>query len=156
MTTPLDTLLLSRTDFTDQSTIGDVWIDNTWVCYALEPTSRKSAPGIHSIPQGKYELVMYESPRMKAKVTRLMVEGKPIHPIIRAARVPLLLKVPNHEFVEIHPGNSLKDTKDCILPGFGKDIDWVSNSEKAFIYIVEKVEEKLRAGKCYIGISGGA
>lgn len=137
MGTPIDTMLLNRDVFTENSTTSNVWIDCEWMCYALEPTCRKGAPGIHAIPQGKYELVMYESPHFKM-------------------RVPLLLKVPGHDYVEIHPGNCPKDTHDCILPGQGRAMDWISNSDKAFARLVAKIEEKLNAGKYYIGISGGA
>lgn len=133
---PVDTLLLNRSIFTDKSTIGDMFIDGVWRCFSLEPTIRKQDGVKLAMPQGKYELVMYDSPHFKK-------------------RVPLLLKVPGHDSIEIHPGNCPADTHDCILPGLGKDVDWVSDSEKAWEALVARIEEKLKAGRYYIGVSGG-
>jgi hypothetical protein len=50
------------------------------------------------------------------------------------------LNVPGHDNIEIHPGNSAKDTKDCILPGLvrgtldvdGETVDAVLHSKSAF------------------------
>lgn len=155
MTTPADTLMVVRSVFTARSTISDLWIDSQWQCYGLEPTCRKQAGVKLAIPQGKYELVMYESPRMLKKVAKWKAEGKVLHPLVEAGRVPLLLKVPAHDFVEIHPGNKPEDTEDCLLPGQGIAADWVSNSTPAWIALVTKIEEKLKAGKYYLGITGG-
>lgn len=148
-------MLLARSVFTDQSTQGDIWLDSLWQCYSLEPTTRKVPGAVVAMPQGKYEVVMYESPRMKAKVAKWKAEGKTLDPIIEAARVPLLLKVPEHDFIELHPGNGPNDTHDCILPGLGIAKDWVSDSVKAFCALVPKIEAKIAAGRFYIMVIGG-
>lgn len=145
MSTPPDTVILSRDVFTDKTTVSDLWIDSMWQCYALEPTCR-TQPGVKiAIPQGKYELVMFDSPHVTLNQASKYF-GK---------KVPLLLKVPGHSFVEIHPGNCLADTHDCILPGSGRSVDWVSNSDVAWEKLVAKIEQKLTLGKFYIGITGG-
>lgn len=137
MATPADTMVLNRSAYSDISTLGDIWIDSQWVCYTLEPTCRKMTSGPIAVPQGKYELVMYESPKNKM-------------------RVPLLLKVPGRDSIEIHIGNKPADTEGCILPGLGKSQDWVSDSGKAFRLLISIIETKLAQGPYFIGISGGA
>lgn len=155
ITTAPDTMILSRATFTAKTTLGDLWLDSIWQMYTLEPTCEKQPDVKLAIPMGRFEIVMYDSPRMLAKVARWKAEGQVLHPVIAAARVPLLLKVPGHDFVEMHPGNSLADTHDCILPGFGKAVDYVSHSQDAFIHLVPLIEAKLKAGKFYLGIIGG-
>lgn len=156
MITPPDMMILNRNIFTNRSTIGDLYIDGAWVCYILEPTSRDQGPNvIAAIPTGRYEVVMYKSPRMKRKVLVWKEQGIKLHPLVEAARVPLYLKVPGHDFVEMHPGNSPEDTKDCHLPGKGCSVDWVSNSVEAWIDVVGKIERKLKAGPFFIGVTGG-
>lgn len=135
MNTPLQEMILNRTDFTDKSTIGDLFFDGELYCYILERTCRKTDT-IVAIPQGKYEVVMYESPRLKM-------------------RVPLLLKVPGRDMIEIHAGNKPEDSIGCLLPGLSKSVDYVMDSRKALAGLIEKIEEKLKAGKFYIGITGG-
>lgn len=156
MNCPMDEMILNRTDFTDKSTIGDLYIDGQWECFILEPTCRKIAGTKLAIPQGKYEVIMYESPKLLAKVARLKSQGKPISPILEAGRVPLYLNIPGHSYVEMHPGNKPEDTEDCHLPGQAKDVDYVFESESAWELVVAKIEQKLKAGKFYIGITGGA
>lgn len=136
MNTPMDCMILNRVDFTDKSTIGDIYIDSAWQCFAMEPTCRHIPGTILAMPIGKYEVVMYDSPHFKM-------------------RVPLLLAVPGHDHIEIHPGNCPSDTHDCILPGRGKDVDWVSDSRTAWTDLVGKIEAKLAQGRFYIGITGG-
>jgi hypothetical protein len=155
METPINTMILNRTDFTDNSTIGDLYVDGNWVCFTLEPTCRKQEGKFLAMPQGKYEVVMYESAKLKANVLVWLSRGEAVSPILKAGRVPLLLNVPGHDFVEMHPGNSPSDTKMCILPGQAKDVDYVMESRAAFETVASLVEEKLKAGKFYIGITGG-
>lgn len=73
-------------------------------CYTLEPIWRdyqngeKKVTGKSAIPAGSYLLTPYKSPKNK------MV-------------VPLLHDVPDFDMVEIHVGNTVRDTKGCILLG---------------------------------------
>ena len=146
METPTDSMILNRTDFTDSTTISDVYADGQWQCFVLEPTCRKQEGVKLAIPQGRYQLVMYDSPHFTLNRASKYF-GK---------KVPLLLGVPGHDYVEIHPGNCLKDTHDCLLPGQAKDVDLVAESEAAWEVICQLIEQKLKAGPFYIGITGGA
>lgn len=155
MNCPVDEMILFRTDFTNKSTIGDLYIDGQWICFILEPTCRKQNGVKLAIPQGKYEVIMYESPKLKAKVELWKSQGKTVSPLLAAARVPLYLNIPGHSYVEMHPGNAPEDTEDCHLPGQSKDVDYVLNSRSAFEVVVGIIENKLKSGPFYIGITGG-
>lgn len=129
-------MTLNRTDFTDQSTIGELTLNNEFLCWMLEPTCRKQEGVKLAIPAGKYEITTYDSPKND------MV-------------VPLLKEVPGHSFVEIHPGNYPKDTEDCLLPGLVKATDYVGQSRMAFKKIMPIIEANLNVGKVWIDVIGG-
>lgn len=127
--------------FTDKSTISELSINQgiNPFCYVLEPTIRigKDPRGIVAIPEGRYEVSIYESPRFNMKV-------------------PLLKDVPGHSFVEIHPGNSGVDTHDCLLPGLSKTVDWVTESRNAFNLLYPQIDNAINAlQKVYITIKNG-
>jgi Family of unknown function (DUF5675) len=117
---------LLRSMRTNKTTIGDFWIDGVSQCYMLEDVDR----GLHSsmpleqllsmkvktktaVTTGRYQIVLYYSPKLKMYV-------------------PLLMHVPAFSFVEIHPGNNAENTDACLLPGLTKDKDWVGSSRPAF------------------------
>lgn len=105
-----------RTDFTANSTIGDMLVNGIFQCYTLEDTVRPDGVKIYgetAIPAGHYEVQLTMSPRFKRVL-------------------PLVLDVKNFVGVRIHPGNSARDTEGCILVGEAKTSDWVSRSQLAF------------------------
>lgn len=65
--------------------------------------------GETAIPDGKYKITLIMSPRFKRII-------------------PLLINVPYYSSIEIHGGNSPKDTRGCLLPGKNNVPGWVSNS----------------------------
>lgn len=131
-----DGLILNRTDFTDKSTIGDLYLDGHWTCFTLELSCRKNAEGKVCIPEGKYEVRMEWSTRF-------------------GMNTPHLQNVPGRTFIEIHPGNKPEDTEGCILLGQSKDVDWVSNSRSAYLALVALLAPKFAAGPVYISVTGG-
>jgi hypothetical protein len=115
-------LLVNRTTFTANSTIGEFFIDGTFFSYCLEPTDRRLTDGMTlehiaaikipdqtCIPTGTYDVISYPSPRW----------GIP---------VPLLVNVPGFAEIEIHVGNYPHDTDGCLLLGSTKDVDIIGNS----------------------------
>ena len=128
-------LYLNRKWFTDRSTIGELFIDENSKreCFTLEPTIRhdKDSRGIVAIPEGRYEVTMYDSPHFKM-------------------RVPILSDIPGHSYVEIHPGNFPTDTRDCILPGVERDEDKVLHSRDAFVPLCRKIDDALNTVKVFI------
>lgn len=117
-------LVLDRQDYTNESTIGKLFVDGVFECYVLEDVVRQGAKvfGETAIPQGTYEVIITQSPRFK----RLL---------------PLLVKVPGYEGVRIHPGNTAKDTEGCLLVGTGHQANMVTDSKTAFNKLFAKLEK---------------
>lgn len=119
-------LKLKRKIFTDQSTIGELYVNDKFECYILEDTDRKleaggkKIPTQTCIPRGTYQIVVTHSMRFG----RLL---------------PLLVKVPLFEGVRIHPGNKPGNTDGCLLPGTTYSKDWVSNSTEAWANLFDKI-----------------
>ena len=105
-------LTLIRKQQTDKSTIGDLAVNGNHECFTLEPAKP-------IIPVGLYFLDFYYSPKHDYSV-------------------PLVRSVPNHDGVEIHPGNYPADTLGCILVGRSRGPDEIMDSNIAFIHLVLK------------------
>lgn len=111
-------LKLNRIQFTEKSTIGELWVDDDEgrFCFTLEDRLRPPGvkiPGETAIPPGQYEIIINWSQRFKRPM-------------------PLLLDVPAFEGVRIHAGNDSGDTEGCILVGFNRSPDFVGHSRAAF------------------------
>lgn len=107
-------LKLVRETFTQDSTIGKLYMNDVFFCFTLEDKVRDvKIPHITAIPAGRYEVVISYSNRFK----QLM---------------PLLLNVPNYEGVRIHWGNYAADTDGCILLGSKKFVNMVGNSKATY------------------------
>ena len=122
-------LRLKRTDFTPISTIGELFIDDTFYCYTLEDTMREISgqavkewkiPGETAIPIGTYEIILTTSPRFKKILPRLM-------------------NVSGYEGVLIHAGNTSKDTEGCILVGLKKEKNTVTSSRIALEGLITRL-----------------
>ena len=118
-------LKLIREIFTDQSTIGSLFIDGVFFCFTLEDKDRGlnqsdslvsiAAKKIFSktaIPYGTYELIINKSPKLQ----RL---------------TPRLVGIKGFEGVLIHRGNHADHSAGCVLVGYKKSKDWISESTKA-------------------------
>ncbi len=120
-------LKLVRETFTEDSTIGKLYVNDVFHCYTLEDKVRDvKIKSITAIPKGKYEVAISFSNRFQ----QLM---------------PLLLNVPNFEGVRIHWGNYSKDTDGCILLGNTKGVNMIGNSVatyKRFFAMLKKANEK--------------
>lgn len=94
-------------------TLGKLRIDGEEFCHTLEPKWRKpeakKVRGRTAIPAGRYPVVITLSPKFKQWL-------------------PLLLHVPNFEGIRIHAGNTVKDTKGCILVGENTEKGVLSDS----------------------------
>lgn len=107
-------LQIKRTNFTDKSTVGELYINDEFFCYTLEDVVREEKiKNETAIPAGEYEITITYSPRFKRYL-------------------PLLHDVPNFSGVRIHPGNTARDTEGCILVGMTKSTDFIGNSRAAF------------------------
>jgi len=114
-------LLLKRNTFTDNSTIGDLFIDDVFFCHTLEDVVRKvKIKGQTAIPAGTYEVIINMSNRFKVLM-------------------PLLLNVYNFTGVRIHFGNKALDSSGCVLVGMTKGVDFIGNSKVAYKNLMDKI-----------------
>lgn len=105
-------LTLTPDTVTSKSTISQLTVDEVFYCYVLEPPN--------PIPAGRYFIELLPSKRFN----RLM---------------PFLHNVPGHQNIEIHFGNTVADTRDCLLVGLTKSQDFVGESHAAFSPLFEKL-----------------
>ena len=139
-------LLLKRIYTCSTYTIGNLYIDNVYVCDTLEDTDRMLDDSMKeekilsikikdqtAIPTGTYNILMnVVSPKYSKKQYYLNVcNGK----------VPRLDNVKGYAGVLMHVGNYAKDTSGCILLGYNRQKGAVLDSKKAF----EKVYKILKA-----------
>lgn len=121
-------LSVDRMVKSELTTIGSLSINKKYFCFILEDKDRGlnqnmsldqikkiKQYGITAIPAGKYRVVIVYSPHFKM-------------------RVPLLQNVPGYSAIEIHPGNTAKDTLGCLLTGYkhGQDNITAGTSRAAF------------------------
>jgi hypothetical protein len=129
-------LKVIRKEFSENSTIGELHINEKFHCYTLEDKYRpdeKKIYGITAIPKGRYEVIVTLSNRFKKNM-------------------PLLLNVPNYEGVRIHTGNTDKDTLGCILVGKKKEKDKISDCKEVFESLTNIISGNNINGKTYITI----
>ena len=126
-----------RKEFTEHCTIGDLLIDGEFFCFTLEDVVREGVkiPGETAIPYGTYQVITNHSNRFK----RVM---------------PLIINVQNFEGVRIHSGNTDKQTEGCILVGYKKVENYISQSKKAFDDFFPKLQAGLENGRVELIISG--
>lgn len=112
---------LKRGKSSKLSTMGELYLNGTFMCYTLEDVERATKIyGATAIPKGAYKGIVNVSARFK----RMM---------------PLLLNVPGFEGVRIHAGNTAKDTHGCILVGLAKGEDMVLQSRMAYEKLMEAI-----------------
>lgn len=115
-------LLLRRLHKTENSTIGELYVDGKFECYTLEDKEREvKIKSETAIPKGVYVVGITLSNRFKKML-------------------PILIDVPNFEGVRIHPGNTNHDTEGCILVGTTRSQDFIGNSRIAFGRLFKKMQ----------------
>jgi hypothetical protein len=115
-------LELKRLHRTNNSTIGELYVNGVFECYTLEDKEREvKIKNETAIPKGVYIVGITLSNRFKKML-------------------PILMNVPNFEGVRIHPGNSNHDTEGCILVGTTRSVDFIGNSRKAFNKLFAKMK----------------
>jgi Family of unknown function (DUF5675) len=127
-------ITVRRQVFTEQSTVGQMFINGKFECFTLEdrvrPAKIKSETAISA---GTYQLVINVSARF-------------------GIRLPLLVDVPEFSGIRIHPGNAAADTDGCILVGQNKSADFVGSSKLAFQALMPKLEKAAALQKITIEI----
>lgn len=130
-------LLLERKYLKKEYTLGALSINGKYFCDILEDTVRDinkdgtfdcgefKIKGHTAIPYGEYEIVLTYSPKFKREL-------------------PLLLNVPHFEGIRVHRGNSIQDTKGCLLPGENRERGKVLNSTKYEIELVDRIKKAIK------------
>ena len=116
-------LLLIRDTFTEESTIGELFINGERICDTLERPYFNNQRNISCIPEGVYP-VRLRLPRESATRDYLHL---------------LVQEVPNRDWILFHRGNTAKDTSGCILVGLGTEQDVVHNSVLAMDLLIKEI-----------------
>ena len=116
-------LLLVRDTFSENSVIGELFLDGERMCDTLENPWLDNQRNISCIPEGEYK-VRLRLPRESATrdYLHLLVED-----------------VENRSYILFHRGNTAKDTRGCILVGLGSQQDFVSNSVLAMDLLIKEI-----------------
>jgi len=116
-------LELIRKWFSDNSTIGELFVDGEWFCFSLEDVVRDGikVQGETAIPTGVYSVIINYSLRFKRDM-------------------PLLLNVPDFSGIRIHAGNTDEDTEGCILVGQERGVDRIMKSKAAYNALFAKLK----------------
>ena len=119
---------IKRDTFTDNSTVGKMYIDGAYFCETLEDVDRKLEDGgtkVYAetcIQRGTYTLVIDYSPKYKKNM-------------------PHLLDVPQFKGIRIHPGNTDDDSEGCILVGRTRDTDFIGHSKLTYNELIIKLRD---------------
>lgn len=116
-------LLIIRDTFTENSTIGELFINGERFCDTLENPWLNNQRNISCIPAGQYK-VRLRLPRESATRDYLHL---------------LVQDVPNRDYILFHIGNTAKDTSGCILVGQGSEQDVVYNSQLAMDLVIKEI-----------------
>lgn len=137
LTTKKKNYVLTRTDFTEKSSIGTLSLDGKFLCYTLEDKTR--APGEPKVwgetamPFGAYKVIVDRSNRFSNKA------GKDVF-------LPLFLDVLGFAGCRIHTGNRPEDVEGCVVVGTSKSKDWVSGSHDAFAPLFKQLKDFIAQG----------
>jgi len=116
-------LLLIRDTFTENSTMGELFLNGERMCDTLELPYKDNQRSVSCIPSGEYQVRM-RYPRESATREYLHL---------------LVKEVPNRKYILFHRGNSAKDTRGCILVGLGSQQDIVHNSTLAMDLLMKEI-----------------
>jgi|TARA_R110000824_G_scaffold365346_2_gene553843 hypothetical protein len=116
-------LLLIRDTFSENSTMGELFLNGERMCDTLELPYKDNQRSISCIPSGEYKVRM-RYPRESATREYLHL---------------LIKEVPNRDYILFHRGNTAKDTRGCILVGLGSQQDIVHNSTLAMDLLLKEI-----------------
>jgi hypothetical protein len=121
-------LRLIREPTLDGATLGVLFVDGRYQCWTLEDAIREQKiPGDTAIPEGRYRIDITFSTRFQ----RLM---------------PILLDVDQFSGIRIHSGNTIADTRGCLLVGHTRGKTWVGRSRHAMDALFPKLVAALDQG----------
>ena len=116
-------LLILRDTFTENSTIGELFLNDEFMCDTLENPYINNERNISCIPEGEYSV--------RLRTARESSTRDYLHLLVK--------DVPDRSYILFHYGNSAKDTSGCILVGIGRKQDFVSNSRLAMDLLMKEI-----------------
>ena len=116
-------LLLIRDTFTEESTIGRLFINGELFCDTLENPWKDNQRNISCIPDGEYNV--------RLRLPRESASRDYIHLLVK--------NVPQRDWILFHRGNTAKDTSGCILVGQGSKHNAVQNSRLAMDLLTKEI-----------------
>jgi len=116
-------LLLLRDTFSDESTIGELFINGERFCDTLELPYRDNQRSISCIPTGEY--------KVRLRLPRESATRDYLHLLVK--------DVKDRSHILFHRGNTAKDSRGCILVGQGTQQDIVYNSTLAMDLLIKEI-----------------
>ena len=116
-------LLIIRDTFTEDSTVGELFLNGERMCDTLENPYINNERSISCIPEGEYNV--------RLRLARESASRDYLHLLVQ--------DVPNRDWILFHRGNSAKDTSGCILVGLGSQQDFVQNSTLAMDLLMKEL-----------------
>ena len=116
-------LLIIRDTFTEESTIGELFLNGERMCDTLELPWKDNQRSISCIPEGVY--------KVRLRTARESSTRNYLHLLVE--------DVKDRSYILFHRGNSAKDTRGCVLVGIGRKQDFVSNSTLAVDLLMKEI-----------------
>tara|TARA_R100001224_G_scaffold15250_1_gene7592 strand:- start:5984 stop:6490 length:507 start_codon:yes stop_codon:yes gene_type:complete len=116
-------LLIIRDTFTEQSTIGNLYLNGELFCDTLENPWLDNQKNISCIPKGEY--------KVRLRTARESATRDYLHMLVE--------DVPNRSYILFHIGNTAKDTQGCILVGQSRQQNRVNNSRLAMDLLMKEI-----------------
>jgi hypothetical protein len=116
-------LLIIRDTFSEKSTLGKLFINGELFCDTLELPYINNERSISCIPAGRY--------KVRLRTERESATRDYLHLLVQ--------DVPDRDWILFHRGNTIKDTRGCILVGQSRKQDRVNNSRLAMDLIVKEI-----------------
>ena len=116
-------LLLIRDTFTEESTIGELFLNGERMCDTLENPYINNERRISCIPEGEY--------KVRLRTARESASRDYLHLLVQ--------DVPNRKWILLHRGNYASDTNGCVLVGLGTQHNKVNNSRLAMDLLMKEI-----------------
>jgi len=116
-------LLLIRDAFTEESTIGTLYLNSERVADTLENPYLNNQRNISCIPSGDY--------KVRLRLARESATRDYLHLLVQ--------EVKDRSYILFHKGNTAKDTRGCILVGLSREQNRVNNSKKAMDLLIKEI-----------------
>ena len=112
-----------RDTFSEESTIGELFINGERICDTLERPYFNNLKNISCIPEGVYPV--------RLRLPRESATRDYIHLLVQ--------DVPDRDWILFHRGNYPYQSQGCILVGLGSQQDFVSNSVLAMDLLIKEI-----------------